>query len=88
MRTLNYQPFKLLFIVKPAIKTFFGKTILNGWQKLRQVFYTSLELQVYRVVDEKGKFSWSAYNPKNGESVNGFSEEQMRIWIEEHYYLS
>lgn len=85
MKTLNYKQLEPLYAHKTVKKALFWTKLTNMGQNISQFFNTSLELQVWRIVDQNGNIWWSAYNPKNGQSVKRISEEQMRIWIEQHY---
>ncbi|PSF38365.1 hypothetical protein C7H19_05070 [Aphanothece hegewaldii CCALA 016] len=83
--SLNYQESELLFLLSPKTQSTFWLSLQNIWQNINRYFNTSLELQVWRMVDHQGNIWWSAYNPKTKQSVNHISEEQMRIWIEQNY---
>ncbi|GFE71787.1 hypothetical protein [Chroococcus sp. FPU101] len=85
MKTLIYKPSEQLSNQKAVKQASFWTKLSNIGQNFSQFFNTSLELQVWRMVDQNGNIWWSAYNPKNGQSVKRISEEQMRIWIEQNY---
>ena len=82
---LEYQQLEQLFALKseferskPTLQT----KLENIWHLIKRL--TKLpELRVWHTYDNEGNIWWSAYNPRNGQSICQVPEEQMRVWIEQ-----
>jgi hypothetical protein len=91
VKCLEYQPLEPISLV--PTQTTIRKSLRLSIQKLWQSFclrvYNYLasaqELKVWQTRDRKGNVWWSAYNPRTQQSIHYLSEDEMRIWIEQHY---
>ena len=67
---------------KPAILLLLKKL----WQRALKWLTVNEELQVWQQRDRAGNMQWNAYDPRTQISVSLHSEDEMRAWIENHYY--
>jgi len=58
------------------------------WQSLINVMSTSSELQVWHTVGHGGHGCWHAYHPVTRRSQSFGTEAEMRMWIEQQYYIN
>jgi hypothetical protein len=56
------------------------------WQMLYQCLSTGSELRVWQATTHH-RHCWRAYDPLTGDSACFSSEAEMRLWIEQRYYL-
>ncbi|HIK18575.1 MAG TPA: hypothetical protein IGS53_25280 [Leptolyngbyaceae cyanobacterium M33_DOE_097] len=64
------------------------KNWLNGiWQVIVNVMTTSDEPKIWTSTDWFGHIWWNVYFPRTGQTVRLNSEEEVRIWLEEHLHL-
>jgi hypothetical protein len=84
---LEYQ--KLELIIPPnsprPVSQLIAKALKTAWQWLTQSLFASQEVKVWCTADPQGNLSWSALDPISGRSVNGLSEDQMRVWLEQRH---
>ena len=54
---------------------------------LSSLTMTSSSVRIWKHVDSAGRETWSAYDRDFDRTANRLSEAEMRVWIEERYYL-
>jgi hypothetical protein len=67
---------------KPAILSLLEKF----WQRALKWLTANDELQIWQHRDRAGDLHWNAYDPRTQTSISLRSEDEMRRWIENHYY--
>lgn len=90
----EYQRLELLPPAKPAINSLprtlrsrLGSVLGSLGQAWLKRLSTPPELRVWQRRDRAGRIIWKAYDPRSGQSTSSASEAEMRLWIEQHYYL-
>ncbi len=63
----------------------FKQQLVTLWADITAWMRGDSQMQVWQTVDRQGDRWWCAYNPQTGESLYSDSEQEMRIWIEQHY---
>jgi hypothetical protein len=61
------------------------RAIAHTWQSLRNLLSVSDEPRLWQTTDSQGDILWNAYDPKTNHYVEGLTEQNMRIWLEERY---
>ncbi|UBF25994.1 hypothetical protein K9N68_31410 [Kovacikia minuta CCNUW1] len=56
------------------------------WRGLLAMLIVNNDLKVWHERDRRGNLRWHAFDPLTKTSVSLDSEDDMRAWIEQHYY--
>lgn len=57
------------------------------WESILSATSKLSEPKVWQKKDRKGNIYWRVYNPTTGYCGSFNSEEEVRMWLEERYYL-
>ena len=60
--------------------------LIDIWQSLTLAMTPSNEPEVWQGKDWFGYTWWNVYLPSTGQTIRFASEEEVRIWLEEHLY--
>jgi hypothetical protein len=71
-----------------ARKPDFFHFLSRVWQNLANQIFTTPDLQVRQTRDRFGNSKWRVYDPFTEQSNSFASEDEVRAWIEQHYYHS
>jgi hypothetical protein len=88
---LEYQRLELIIPEQPDTRGYqtswknWWWNLMQRWQNLFQPMTHSSELTVWCAQDKFGTMRWSAHDRVTGRSIDGVSEEQIRVWIEQRY---
>ena len=86
-----YRELELITDVELNVTTKPSRTSLwldKVWKFLIKSFTQAHELKLYQVTGKAGKSYWYTYDPKTGLSTCLGSEAEVRIWLDQRYYLS
>lgn len=59
--------------------------IARAWASIAKFVSVSDEPRLWKTVSANGETLWNAYDPKTNHYVEGMTEQNMRIWLEERY---
>ncbi len=78
-----------------SLRSALGKALSSAWQISRkgiQSLWNTLQvnrdLKVWKQMDPKGQVWWYAYDYHTDRFICAASEDELRIWIEQRYYLT
>ncbi|MGF1480739.1 MAG: hypothetical protein ACFB4I_14845 [Cyanophyceae cyanobacterium] len=75
-------------LVKQAVNGFKNSRLLNAlWQALLYATVKSNEPRVWQKCDRQGNTRWFVYDPATSCTATFSSEQEVRIWFDERYYL-
>lgn len=87
----NFQLIQLLQQEEQTLSQMFAPPSRSLWQRcqswlqaLRQNHHQKSELEVSQVVLNGDRW-WYAYDPGSGQSVYASSDQELMLWVNEHY---
>jgi len=73
------------FKLRRGLSRFQG--LIQMWEDLINALAGRSEPKIYRKRDRQGNWYFRVYDPVMGRSVTLYSEQEMRTWIDQRYYL-
>ncbi len=61
--------------------------LINTWHAITCAMTPAYEPKVWQSKDWFGHTWWNVYLPRTGQMARFSSEEEVRIWLEEHFHL-
>lgn len=88
-KKVTEQELELIFSAEPipqAEKPKFVLWLSNIWQQFAKTLIQSEQPMIRLSKNKAGEIRWSVYDPITGWDVILYSEEEVRIWLEQRYY--